>query len=74
MDSRHPPQKIDLEFINWCGENNIPFSLIFTKIDKIASSQLSKNLTGYKNKLKEQWEELPPIFVSSYRNMGKNRF
>ena len=65
LDSRHAPQKIDLEFINWCGENNIPFSLIFTKIDKIASSQLSKNLTGYKKKLKEQWEELPPIFVSS---------
>ena len=65
IDSRHEPQKIDLEFMEWLGENGIPFSLIFTKIDKISKSRLQENLTAYQTKLLESWEELPPILLSS---------
>jgi GTP-binding protein len=65
LDSRHAPQEIDLEFMEWLGENEIPFSIIFTKIDKISKSKLNGNLTVYKDKLLETWEELPPIFTSS---------
>lgn len=65
LDSRLEPQKIDLEFIEWLGENGIPFSLIFTKADKQSASKTKINITNYLNKLKEQWEELPPYFVSS---------
>lgn len=65
LDSRLEPQKIDLEFIEWLGENGIPFSLIFTKADKQSTSKTKINITNYLNKLKEQWEELPPYFVSS---------
>ncbi|MDL2282669.1 YihA family ribosome biogenesis GTP-binding protein, partial [Parabacteroides sp. OttesenSCG-928-G06] len=62
---RHAPQKIDLEFMEWLGENGIPFSIIFTKIDKLSKSRLSENLEAYKNVLLEVWEELPPLFVTS---------
>lgn len=65
IDSRHEPQKIDLEFLEWLGENGIPFSLIFTKTDKISKSRLQENLKVYKEKLLETWEELPPILLSS---------
>ncbi|MCD7851584.1 MAG: ribosome biogenesis GTP-binding protein YihA/YsxC [Parabacteroides sp.] len=65
IDSRHEPQKIDLEFMEWLGENGIPFSLIFTKIDKISKSRLQENLRAYQTKLLESWEELPPILLSS---------
>ena len=65
LDSRHEPQKIDLEFMEWLGENGIPFSIIFTKIDKISKSRLHENLKAYSEKLLETWEELPPIFTSS---------
>ncbi len=65
IDSRHTPQKNDLDFINWCGKKNIPFCIVFTKIDKISSSQLSKNLSQYRKKLKETWEEIPPVFITS---------
>ena len=65
IDSRHEPQKIDLEFMEWLGENGIPFSLIFTKIDKISKSRLQENLKAYQTKLLESWEELPPILLSS---------
>lgn len=65
IDSRHEPQKIDLEFMEWLGENSIPFSLIFTKIDKISKSRLQENLKAYQTKLLESWEELPPILLSS---------
>lgn len=65
LDSRHAPQKIDLEFMEWLGENGIPFAIIFTKIDKISRGALSDNLNNYKQKLMESWEELPPIFISS---------
>ena len=65
IDSRHEPQKIDLEFMEWLGENGTPFSIIFTKIDKISKSRLQENLKAYQTKLLESWEELPPILLSS---------
>ena len=68
IDSRHEPQKIDMEFIEWLGENNVPFSIVFTKADKLSKSKLQTNIDNYMNKLKEQWEELPPYFISSSEN------
>ena len=65
IDCRHEPQKIDLEFMEWLGENGISFSLIFTKIDKISKGRLQENLKAYQTKLLESWEELPPILLSS---------
>ena len=65
IDCRHEPQKIDLEFMEWLGENEIPFSLIFTKIDQISKGRLQENLKVYQTKLLESWEELPPILLSS---------
>ncbi|MCK9343649.1 MAG: ribosome biogenesis GTP-binding protein YihA/YsxC [Massilibacteroides sp.] len=72
VDSRHTPQKIDHEFMDWLGENNVPFTIIMTKADKMSRLQLSKKVEAYKNALLETWEELPTIFVSSSTNrMGK---
>lgn len=65
IDSRHKPQKIDVEFMSWLGENGIPFSIVFTKLDKLSSSAGKKAVEVYCNELKETWEELPPIFKSS---------
>lgn len=65
IDSRHEPQKIDMEFMEWLGENSIPFAIVFTKADKLSSQKLSENIEHYKAVLSEQWEELPPIFVTS---------
>ena len=65
IDSRHKPQKIDVEFMLWLGENGIPFSIVFTKLDKLSSSAGKKAVEVYCNELKETWEELPPIFKSS---------
>ena len=65
IDTRLEPQKIDLEFMNWCGEKGIPFSIVFTKTDKLSRSALQKNLAAYKKEMLKHWEELPPIFVSS---------
>lgn len=65
IDSRHEPQKIDLEFIEWLGENGVPFAIIFTKADKLTKSALSANIETYKRRLLEEWEELPPVFVTS---------
>lgn len=65
IDSRHKPQKIDLEFIEWLGENGIPFSIVFTKADKLSKLRLNENVETYKNILLESWEELPPIFITS---------
>ncbi len=65
VDCRHEPQKIDLEFIEWCGIEGIPFSIVFTKIDKLGSSALIKHIARYKKKLLLQWEELPPVFMTS---------
>lgn len=65
IDSRLEPQKIDLEFMNWCGEKQIPFSMVFTKIDKLSSSALQKNLAKYKKVMLKSWEALPPVFTTS---------
>ena len=65
IDSRHEPQKIDLEFMEWLGENGIPFSIVFTKIDKQSVGAGDKLIASYCNKLFERWEELPPIFKTS---------
>lgn len=65
IDSRHEPQKIDLEFFEWLGENGVPFAIVFTKADKLKKTQLASNIKSYKERLLEQWEELPPVFVTS---------
>lgn len=65
IDSRHEPQNIDLEFIEWLGENGVPFALVFTKADKMKPGQLRENIERYLLKLQEQWEELPPHFITS---------
>lgn len=65
IDSRIEPQKIDLEFIEWLGENQVPFSMVFTKIDKLKNNQLNKNLKVYNKKLLETWAQLPMQFSTS---------
>ncbi len=65
LDCRHEAQKIDLEFIEWAGENDIPLALIFTKADKLTKAKLKANIEAYQEKLLEQWAELPPIFITS---------
>ena len=65
LDSRLEPQQIDLDFMNWCGSKEIPFSMIFTKIDKLSSSALQKNLAKYKKVMLQSWEALPPVFTTS---------
>ncbi len=65
IDSRHEPQQIDLEFMEWLGENGIPFAVVFTKTDKMGTGRLQMNLNAYTEKLLEKWEELPPLFVTS---------
>lgn len=73
LDSRHEPQKNDLAFMRWLGENQIPFAMIFTKVDKLSSSALNKNLKHYKNEMLKQWEVLPDIFITSSENrIGRN--
>lgn len=69
IDSRHRPQKIDLEFMEWLGENGIPFSIIFTKLDKLGVNVGKSNIGLYKEALLEYWEELPPIFLSSSEDL-----
>ena len=65
IDVRHNPQKIDIEFMTWLGENGIPFSIVFTKADKLSAAQLRQNVDNYMKSLLETWEELPPYFVTS---------
>jgi GTP-binding protein len=72
IDVRLEPQKIDLEFIEWLGENNVPFAIIFTKADKVSKGRLGGNVQHYLKELSKQWEELPPYFVTSSENrMGR---
>lgn len=72
IDCRHEPQKIDLEFMQWLGESGIPFSIIFTKKDKLSNTKFSENVEAYKKKLSEEWEEFPPMFyTSSEKREGK---
>lgn len=73
IDSRHEPQKIDMEFFRWLGENGVPFSIVFTKADKLTRTALATNVEAYKNTLLEEWEELPPLFVtSSETSLGRD--
>lgn len=65
IDCRIPPQKIDLEFMEWLGENQIPFSIVFTKIDKISSAALQKALLNYKKEMLKNWESMPQVFTTS---------
>ena len=72
IDIRHEAQKIDLEFIEWLGENGIPFSIIFTKADKLSAGKVKANAKAYMDELSKQWEELPPYFISSSESkMGR---
>lgn len=73
IDSRHEPQKIDLEFMARLGENGIPFVIVFTKLDKLSNAKWQLNLQKYKERLSEEWEELPPIFAtSSEKGVGRD--
>ncbi|CAA0154224.1 putative GTP-binding protein EngB [Tenacibaculum maritimum] len=75
IDSRHDPQKIDLEFMKFLGENQIPFCIVFTKSDKLGSSKLNKQITSYKKKLLNFWESLPTSFItSSSTGFGRKEF
>ncbi len=65
VDSRHAPQKIDLEFIQWCGESGVPFSIVFTKSDKLKPSEVIKNFENYKSELHKTWEDLPELYITS---------
>ena len=65
VDIRLEPQKIDLEFMEWLGVSSIPFSIIFTKADKLTANKCQQAMATYKKKLSETWEELPPIFLTS---------
>ncbi|MBP3354367.1 MAG: YihA family ribosome biogenesis GTP-binding protein [Bacteroidales bacterium] len=72
IDCRHTPQKVDMEFMEWLGENGIPFAIIFTKADKLGKEKLAGNIKNYKKELLKSWEELPPIYVtSSEDNRGR---
>tara|TARA_Y100000385_G_C13099202_1_gene643367 strand:+ start:1541 stop:2137 length:597 start_codon:yes stop_codon:yes gene_type:complete len=72
VDSRHKPQNNDMLFMEWLGKKQIPFVIIFTKIDKISSSQLNKNLSKYKTDMLKSWEVIPPTFCSSAESsLGK---
>ena len=72
IDCRHEPQKIDVEFLEWLGENEIPFCIVFTKADKLGPVRFKENVEAYKNRLLEDWEELPPVFyTSSEKKQGR---
>lgn len=68
IDSRLEPQAIDLEFITWLGENDVPFGIIFTKADKLGRGGLAENVRRFLDRLSEEWEELPPYFISSSKD------
>lgn len=68
IDIRHEPQKKDIDFLQFLGENGVPFAIVFTKADKINKSKIDTSVTSYLNQLKEWWEELPPHFVTSSAN------
>ena len=65
IDSRHKPQQIDLEFMEWLGENGVPFSIVFTKLDKLSPNAGKKLTADYCAALLDTWEELPPVFRTS---------
>ncbi len=65
IDCRHAPQRIDMEFVEWLGENSVPFSIVFTKGDKVSRTRLADNVKMFLDEMRKQWEELPPHFVTS---------
>ena len=65
VDVRLEPQNIDIEFINWLGQSSIPFTIVFTKADKLPVTRVQSNVAAYKRKLSETWEEMPPMFITS---------
>ncbi len=65
IDCRLPPQRIDLDFMQWLGESHVPFSIVFTKKDKLSNARFNENIETYKQTLLETWEELPPMFFTS---------
>ena len=72
IDSRHAPMKVDLDFITMLCENGIPFAIVFTKLDKISNRQWQMNFKAYKERLSEDWDELPPMFAtSSSKGIGR---
>lgn len=74
IDIRHEPQKIDLEFLNWLGEHQVPFAIVFTKADKVGPNAALAHVENYKKDLLKQWEELPPIFItSSEKSTGREQ-
>lgn len=72
VDSRHEPQKIDLEFMDWLGENGVPFSIVFTKMDKLGKVAGVGNVNKYLKQLQQSWESLPPYFMTSSED-GRGR-
>ena len=73
IDLRHKPQTLDLEFMRWLGENYIPFSIVFTKADKLKEKEIKKNTSEYFKTLKDDWEEMPKHFItSSEKSLGKD--
>lgn len=74
IDSRHDPQKNDLEFMQWLGKNQIPFAMVFTKVDKLSSSKVQKNISHYNKRMLKDWEFLPEQFLtSSITNQGRTQ-
>jgi GTP-binding protein len=72
IDVRHPQQKIDREFVDWLGESNIPFAIIFTKADKVGKVKAASNAKAWMQELKDRWENLPPYFItSSEKRIGR---
>lgn len=73
VDVRHEPQKIDLAFLDFCGENGVPIAIVFTKADKVSRKEADHNISLFRKELLERWEELPPIFVtSSEKKIGRD--
>lgn len=73
VDSRLEPQKIDMEFIHWLGENGVPFAIVFTKTDKLGKDSVNQNIRKFADALSEEWEELPPFFTtSSLKRSGRD--
>lgn len=74
IDGRHKPQKIDLDFMQWLGKNQVPFSIVFTKLDKLSSTAAKAATGAYCSQLLEMWEELPPVFrTSSVDKRGRDQ-
>ena len=73
IDLRHKPQTLDLEFMRWLGENYIPFSIVFTKADKLKEKEIKKNTSEYFKILEQDWEEMPKHFItSSEKSLGRD--